>query len=777
MKLLSLELSNIKSHVQTSLTFASGITLLSGDIGAGKTSVLQAIEFALFGPYRTDISAQSLMRFGAQSAKIRLAFSLEQDVYCVVRELVRGKNGVVQSACELHKNSIVTQLSPTELKAQILTLLQYPQTPLYYRYTVYTSQEQMKEILLDGSDQRLQTLRRLFGFDTFQTMRDNTQLVVRHLKEQCAYVDGKKTQLTSVLSSYTDVEELLSSLSVQVLNVSEELAIRTKKVEDSKVIYDRVLDEQAKYESVKETYTQLLGQLKLMRDEILQKRDILIVKEKAAAELVLVEPVVPDTKAYAILKQKKQEVLAQLQTYAEKKVHIQKRKEQLAKMSMLNEEKGVIEEKLRSMQWYVKPSTFQEELDALRIELAKSQELYLKYKQRKELLADFCEACEQNISHEHKERVNLERIQLSSKDEQVKLSNYILALQKRIDQHISELSAGEQKNKELQEQQNLMLDRLVKIDRYVDAKDLVVGEIEEFETKPDPQAQYQALLVQMQAHEKVVHTYELYIQKKRELELVTQMVHELKQHLQLLVQKEKTLADRCILLSSELSAYDIQRIQQVKEQYALDQQAHVQKKLELETLRTKKDAVLHRLVQKKQFEEEIAQLNEQKASLLAKQEYLLTNFVPLTHAAEQHSFEAIHAQFSLLVQKWFDTVVEEKHMSVRLLEDFSPIVLQNGYELGMEHLSGGERQALSLAYRLSLHQVLHVYLPHIPTKDILILDEPTDGFSSLQLEKLTMILPMLSLEQLLLVSHDPKLEAIASNILHIEKENHQSSTH
>ena len=49
MKLRKISIKNIRSYANETVEFPEGSTLLSGDIGSGKTSILLAIEFALFG--------------------------------------------------------------------------------------------------------------------------------------------------------------------------------------------------------------------------------------------------------------------------------------------------------------------------------------------------------------------------------------------------------------------------------------------------------------------------------------------------------------------------------------------------------------------------------------------------------------------------------------------------------------------------------------------------------------------------------------------------------
>ena len=113
-------------------------------------------------------------------------------------------------------------------------------------------------------------------------------------------------------------------------------------------------------------------------------------------------------------------------------------------------------------------------------------------------------------------------------------------------------------------------------------------------------------------------------------------------------------------------------------------------------------------------------------------------------------------------------------MSAKLDDNFSPIIEQQDYELDYSFLSGGERTAIALAYRLSLNQVINSLFSHIKTNNLVILDEPTDGFSSQQLDKLRDVLNQLDVEQLILVSHEQKIEDFVDNIIKFKKRDDQT---
>ncbi|MDP6293906.1 MAG: AAA family ATPase, partial [Candidatus Woesearchaeota archaeon] len=77
MLLQSLSLKNIRSYVDAKIEFPDKYLLLAGDIGSGKTTVLLAIEFALFGLLRTELPGNALLRNGRHVGEVELAFKLD----------------------------------------------------------------------------------------------------------------------------------------------------------------------------------------------------------------------------------------------------------------------------------------------------------------------------------------------------------------------------------------------------------------------------------------------------------------------------------------------------------------------------------------------------------------------------------------------------------------------------------------------------------------------------------------------------------------------------
>jgi exonuclease SbcC len=162
-------------------------------------------------------------------------------------------------------------------------------------------------------------------------------------------------------------------------------------------------------------------------------------------------------------------------------------------------------------------------------------------------------------------------------------------------------------------------------------------------------------------------------------------------------------------------------------------------------------------------------VREQLKQIQNLESWLSSEFSALISFTEKNVLTKLREQFSKIFNDWFSILVSDS-LSVRLNEDFSPIISQQDFELDYSYLSGGERTAVALAYRLALNQVINSLLSKIKTRDIVILDEPTDGFSEAQLDKMRDVLQQLKVKQLILVSHEQKIEGFVDKVIRFKKE-------
>ncbi len=208
MRLISLKLQNIRSYVEETIEFPKGSILLAGDIGAGKSTLLMAIEYALFGTKRGELDSSSLLRNGSYAGRIELIFEVNNTPVKVIRTLKRTPSAIKQEAgCLIIQNTRI-DATPVELRARIMELLGYPKESsltrdLIYRYTVFTPQEQMRQIIYESKENRLSTLRKIFNIDKYQHIKENSQFIAKELRMKKKILEESIADFFSLEQQYT----------------------------------------------------------------------------------------------------------------------------------------------------------------------------------------------------------------------------------------------------------------------------------------------------------------------------------------------------------------------------------------------------------------------------------------------------------------------------------------------------------------------------------------------------------------------------------------------
>ena len=82
----SIELGDFLSHSETKLDLENGVTVFVGQNGAGKSSIIDAITFALFGKH-TRKSSKGLIRRGATQGFSKIEFTINGTKYQAVRKI------------------------------------------------------------------------------------------------------------------------------------------------------------------------------------------------------------------------------------------------------------------------------------------------------------------------------------------------------------------------------------------------------------------------------------------------------------------------------------------------------------------------------------------------------------------------------------------------------------------------------------------------------------------------------------------------------------------
>jgi exonuclease SbcC len=675
MILKKLQIENLRSYEKQEVTLSKGSTLLSGDIGSGKTTILLAVEFALFG-LQPGQKGSSLLRTGLDNAKVMLEFEIEGKNIIIERSLKRGKKSVSQDSASIIIDDERFEGSITEVKSKVLKLLNYPpefakKTNLLYKFTVYTPQEEMKQIILEPGDIRLNTLRHVFGIDRYKRIEDNAQILTSKLREKIRNNEG-------MIYDLEEIKEILK-------NKKQSLIILKQKQKDSIKDLEKSIE--------------LRSEKQKLLDEIKEK-----IEEKKVLENEM-------STSNILISEKKQQRTSLQNNINGLILQIEEAK----KISFNQEEFNSLNQRIEYQQ--NKEDSLQKEYINIIGEINSEESRKKETESLKDKIhgLEKCPTCLQEVSEEYKKNIT------------IRTNEEIQTTQKKIN--------------ELSLRKNQLIENIEAVKKIKEDFKKTKSELELLRIKHET------------LKEKEQRIYDIEKQKTA-----------LEKDLEMLEKHIKTIKNSI----AEYSKYDSIYEQRNKE---------LQKAIEQENNFAIKKAEINKEVQflEKEIKENQEKINKKqeikkKTEKIREIEYWISEkFSDLVLFTEKQVMITLREEFSKLFSKWFSILVSVS-LSAKLSDDFSPVIEQQDYELDYSFLSGGERTAIALAYRLSLNQVINSLLSNIKTSNLVILDEPTDGFSAPQLDKMRDVLNQLNAEQLILVSHEQRIEGFVDNIIRFTKE-------
>jgi exonuclease SbcC len=253
MKIEIVQLENIRSHVKSTVPFTRGFNCLVGGLGTGKSSVLYAVDFALFGE-PIGRSFEYLLREGADSAKVTVQFSQNGRTYKLVRGLKRHGKGIGQDFEELklfEDETLIASMKTDAIAEQFKAVTGFDRD--LFREIVWMRQEHLKELLDARPRDRQRRLDELFGLSDYETAWSNIAVYQRDYEtEKRVYEkDPDVVGLEKLSGEYNRVTEEFTRLEVELQDALGKLAGAKKTLEDADVKLAKLEEKKQQVEELK----------------------------------------------------------------------------------------------------------------------------------------------------------------------------------------------------------------------------------------------------------------------------------------------------------------------------------------------------------------------------------------------------------------------------------------------------------------------------------------------------------------------------------------------
>lgn len=759
----NVKLQNWRSHLNSNIEFSSGTNVLTGVLGAGKSSILDAISFGLFGTF-PNLQSKKLKLDDIIMSKpalknkttIGITFVVDNKEYSVVRVIERGK-GTTYS--EIREGDKLLDAPNSQRVTEIVQKLLKIDYELFSK-AIYSEQNGLDYFLRLSRGERMKKIDNLLRIDRFEKARGSTVTLKNKLIERKL---AKQNLVDQV-----DLKELESTISDIEKAINQSQKIKSEFSKEYEIILKDVSKLQAKINKLEDLENELnksIQQKKSIEATIKENKEIIeninkLLKGKKPKEI--------EVKLEELKKE-----LEEKENEFEKKIEEQEKltktlSELRTKMNYLEKEKTELIEQIEEKQ------EMKNELNKIKAEYGDNpdEELINKRKELEKLnseittlrvrlkeldniitqvnqLKDRCPICDSKISEDKKKHLIEERetkMKEIRKDINTKeiIKNETLteidSLEKIVDKfnelirETKDLSKFEKELKNINESYSGFMESAEKVEKNLLKIKEKVAEIQD----------------SIKNLRSEIKNYELIFSRISELKERGSKLKNLK------IELEK-IQEKILEVDEKLEK---EKLEEIRKKY----ENSLEKRSELKTKIDSIDEILNeRINRKKELEEKLESIKKQKEEIV-KLDDLIKNLGIFENALEKTQIQ-LREEFVDTVNHtmndiWPDLYPYLDFVSICLSIEEGDYVLQlkdkTGRWLDVEGIaSGGERSIACLALRIAFSLVL------APQLKWLILDEPTHNLDTKAVEDLAETLKTRVgefVEQVFLITHDKTLE-------------------
>lgn len=234
------ELKNYRCYKQHTEVFNEGLNIITGSNGTGKTTIVEAIAYALFGNKLTRGKANSWIRHGCKHGNVTL--------YVDNFVILRGDNE------QYVENADGDIIAKQHVGVDEWILNTFNLTPDLYSTANYIAQKDIESFSGLQAAERIKRVEKLLKIDVLDKVKDNAKQIIKNLRGDVKHLD------TTISSAKSSKEEI-----TKIDTLNEEILLLDKELIDSEKIYENKLKSYIDYENQLRLWTR--------KKKLLDKKD------------------------------------------------------------------------------------------------------------------------------------------------------------------------------------------------------------------------------------------------------------------------------------------------------------------------------------------------------------------------------------------------------------------------------------------------------------------------------------------------------------------------
>lgn len=240
-----LAIENVRSYVTGKIDFFDGFQCLVGGVGAGKTTILLAIDFALFGKPLFGLvrGFDYLLRSGSDRGKVEFEFVHNNKTYRIIREIGRKGTRIFEDTDKLalyEDGELVARGKEEAVEEEIVNAIGLDYK--LFREILWVQQERLKEIIDLPPGKRRERVDGILGLSDLEVAWEKMRDYERHFENRIKRIMDEDPYIPLIARERERYEDLAQRL-IETRNTIHDLTHKKVELEAELKERDQVLQD------------------------------------------------------------------------------------------------------------------------------------------------------------------------------------------------------------------------------------------------------------------------------------------------------------------------------------------------------------------------------------------------------------------------------------------------------------------------------------------------------------------------------------------------------
>jgi exonuclease SbcC len=293
MILKSLIIKNFRKFKNITVEFPDGVTGIVGLNGSGKSTIIEAIAWVLYGPVAARTGTDQIKRRGSETkdgCRVELEFVFENEYYRIIREIT-GKNLTATATATI--NGKIAATSPESVNLFIRKKLGMDFKSFFT--SIFAKQKELNTLSNMNNSERRPLILRMLDINSLDDVireirldKKNKELLIQKLIDGLTDQEGKvkeelyNEKIKNLENKKKNFAKEINQLREKIKIIKNEIILQKNQNEQNKIRYEKIKKEREHLSNNKilfERKNKFYNELKSLTEKI-NDRDNYIEKEK-----------------------------------------------------------------------------------------------------------------------------------------------------------------------------------------------------------------------------------------------------------------------------------------------------------------------------------------------------------------------------------------------------------------------------------------------------------------------------------------------------------------